>query len=94
MKNISNKEMPACFGKLGIVFPKGEDGLRHSPEACMSCLFKKKCIQSAMNELDGLKAKEEQADRAYESGLIGFFERWSRKKNIIRKIQIKIKEGM
>ena len=94
MKDNSNQEVPVCFGKLEIVFPKSEDGLRHSPETCMPCFFKKKCIQSAMDELDGLKAKEEQADRAYESGLIGFFERWSRKKDLNRKIQIKIKEGM
>jgi hypothetical protein len=94
MKDNSNIEVPVCFGKLEIVFPKGEDGLRYSPESCMSCLFKKKCFQSAMDELDGLKVKEEQADRAYGSGLIGFFERWSRKKDINRKIQIKIKEGM
>ncbi len=94
MKDNSNKEIPACFGKLAIVFPKGENGLRHSPESCMPCFLKKRCIQSAMGELDGLQVKEEQADRAYESGLIGFFERWSRKKDINRKIRIKIKEGM
>ncbi|RPJ80240.1 MAG: hypothetical protein EHJ94_06850 [Deltaproteobacteria bacterium] len=94
MKDHSKKEVPACFGKLEIVFPKGDDGLRHSPESCMPCFFKKKCIQSAMNAVDGLKAKEEQADRAYESGLIGFFERWSMKKDLNRKIQIKIKESI
>lgn len=94
MKDHPKKEVPACFGKLEIVFPKGEDGLRHSPESCVPCCVKKKCIQSAMNELDGLKVKEEQADRAYESGLIGFFERWSMKKDLNRKIQIKIKESI
>jgi hypothetical protein len=38
----------------------------------------------AIQEGGGLKVREEQIDRAYSSGMIGFFERWSRKKAINR----------
>ena len=39
----------------------------------------------AIQGRDGLKVREEQIDRAYSSGMIGFLERWSRKKAIDRK---------
>jgi hypothetical protein len=39
----------------------------------------------AIQGRDGLKVKEEQIDRAYQSGMIGFLERWSKKKAIDRK---------
>ena len=29
---------------------------------------------------DAVKVREERIDKAYDSGLMGFFERWSRKK--------------
>jgi hypothetical protein len=29
---------------------------------------------------EGAKVREEMVDRAYESGVMGFFQRWSRKK--------------
>jgi len=81
-----NQEKPACFGNLEIVFPKTDDGLRHSPESCMPCFYKTKCLKKAMEGQDGLKVKEENTDRAYESGTIGFFERWSKKKALQKKI--------
>jgi len=89
MTDNPNEEVPACFGKLDVVFPKSEDGLRHSPESCMPCFYKTKCLRSAMKGSDGLQVKEEQTDRAYESGRIGFFERWSRKKEFSRKVKKK-----
>ena len=44
-----------------------------------------------MDGADGLHVKEERTDRAYESGIIGFFERWSTKKELNRKMRKKKK---
>jgi hypothetical protein len=79
--------LPDCFGKLETVFPKKEDGLRHTPDTCMACASKTECLRTALKGPAGLAAEEEVADRAYASGLIGFFERWSKKKAIRRNIK-------
>ncbi len=81
----SKKSPPECFGDLDTVFPLGKDGLRNSPEPCLACPYKVECLRSAVQGRDGLKVREEQIDRAYESGMIGFFERWSKKKAIDRR---------
>ncbi|MEN8247192.1 MAG: hypothetical protein ABFS43_20075 [Thermodesulfobacteriota bacterium] len=77
-----NKNVPACFGDLDKVFPKEEDGLRHSPETCLECAHKTECLRSAMQGDQGLRVREEKVDRAYSSGMLSFFERWSRKKEL------------
>ena len=79
------KSTPACFARLETVFPMGKDGLRNTPEACLACRQKTECLRMAIQGRDGLKVREEQIDRAYNSGRIGFFERWSKKKTIHRK---------
>lgn len=79
-----DQEYPYCFGKLDLVFPMGKDGLRQTPESCMPCIYKTECLRSAVAETGGLEIREEKVDRAYSAGLIGFFERWSRKKEIER----------
>ena len=38
-----------------------------------------------MSRSGGLQVHEEIVDRAYESGMIGFLSRWSRKKELSRK---------
>jgi len=81
----SESKPPGCFGNLEIVFPMGQNGLRDTPEPCLACPFKVACLKSAIQGRDGLKVREEQIDRAYESGMIGFFERWSKKKAIERR---------
>jgi hypothetical protein len=70
----------SCYGRLECVFPKGEDGLRHDPEECSDCPDKVDCLRAALQSKDGISVREEKLDRAYASGHIGFFERWSRKK--------------
>ena len=85
--NEPKTHRPDCFGKLDIVFPEHEDGLRQSPETCVQCISKTECLRAALKGPEGLRAKDELADRAYASGLIGFFERWSRKKDIKRRIK-------
>ena len=90
-KEMDNK-IPACFGELETVFPKGKNGLRNTPETCMLCRHKTACLRSAIDGIGGLKIREEFIDRAYTSGTIGFVERWSKKKHIKRKIQKKAKE--
>lgn len=77
-----SKDVPACFGDLEAVFPRGEDGLRHSPERCLACKGKTECLRKAMQGREGLRVREETVDRAYSSGMLSFFQRWSRKKEL------------
>ena len=81
-----NDDKPFCFGNLEIVFPRTDDGLRHSPESCMPCVYKTQCLKKAMAGKSGLSIREEQTDRAYASGTMGFFERWSKKKVLQREM--------
>jgi len=70
----------------------GENGLRQTPETCMVCICKVECLRAAMGKPDGFKVKEEMIDRAYSSGVMSFFERWSQKKDIQRRrLEIKKK---
>ena len=85
------KKYPSCFGVLETVFPKREDGLRSTPTGCLGCMNKTLCLRSAMTGVDGLKVREEFIDRAYASGRITFWERWSGKKEIERRIRKGIK---
>jgi hypothetical protein len=78
-------EYPHCFAVLEKVFPMGENGLRQTPERCMVCLYKVDCLRTAMGKSDGFKVREEMIDRAYSSGVMSFFERWSQKKDIHRR---------
>ena len=78
-------EYPHCFGDLDIVFPMGENGLRNTPESCMICLYKTECLKKAMAGEAGLQVREEKVDRAYASGVIGFMERWSSRKELHRR---------
>ena len=60
---IDRKEkFPPCFGDLDTVFPKGNDGLRNTPETCLSCTHKTECLRSAMEGPEGLKVREEYMD--------------------------------
>jgi hypothetical protein len=86
-----DKKNPACFGELETVFPKGKNGLRNTPETCLACRHKTECLRSAIDGVGGLKVREEFVDRAYSSGSIGFMERWSKKKEINRRLEKKIK---
>ena len=81
-----NNIKPECFGQLDTVFPLGEDGLRHSPEACLECPHKTDCLRTGLKGKAGLKVHQEHIDRSYDSGMIGFVERWSKKKSISRHV--------
>ena len=83
-KNPKKKKTPKCFAQLETVFPMGKDGLRNTPASCLACLHKTECLRAAVQGRDGLKVQEERIDRAYNSGMIGFLERWSKKKAIDR----------
>ena len=85
MTQDENHPKPACFGQLELVFPKGKDGLRHSPAICMACVFKTECLQTAMQQPEGVDVEEEKVDRAYQSRAISFFQRWSKKKSLSKK---------
>ncbi len=89
-KNVDKKNL-VCFGELETVFPKGDNGLRNTPETCLACCNKTECLRSAIDGVGGLKVREEFVDRAYTSGIIGFMERWSKKKEIKRRLEKKIK---
>jgi hypothetical protein len=81
------EKLPPCFGELETVFPKGEDGLRATPETCLACLHKTECLRSAMEGDKGLKFQEEFVDRAYASGMLSFVERWSQKKALQHRLK-------
>ncbi|MBW2429972.1 MAG: hypothetical protein JRF56_13500 [Deltaproteobacteria bacterium] len=81
----SNDKARDCFGKLEIVFPLGNDGLRHTPAPCMECAYKTECLRTGLRGQTGLKVHEEHIDRSYESGMMSFWERWSKKKAINRR---------
>jgi len=79
---MENKK-PDCYGDLEKVFPLNEEGLRETPVECIEkCLLKKECILKAVESDKGLEKKNEMIDSAYESGNLGFFARWSRKKSL------------
>jgi len=65
----------------------GPDGLRETPEGCRVCYCKTECLRSAMQSADAVQVREEKVDRAYAAGMMGFFERWSRKKALHHKRQ-------
>ena len=88
-----NADQPECFGQLNIVFPMGEEGIRTTPPECMKCSLVKSCIQGAMRSAEGLRLEEERVDRAYEYGLIGRLDCWSKKKLIHQKIEALASEG-
>lgn len=85
MTHSKNKKRPECFGQLDIVFPLGEDGLRHSPETCLACEDKTECLRTGLKGRAGLTVREEHVHRSYNSGMIGFAQRWSQKKDIDRR---------
>ena len=88
----TEKKYPACFGELDVVFPKEESGLRDTPETCLACLHKTACLRSALEGADGFKVREEFIDRAYTSGHMSFLKRWSKKKDLQRKLDKQKKE--
>jgi len=77
-----NKDKPECYGRLSKVFPMGDQGLRETPESCFQCVHIRDCLKEAIQGPEGLKLREERVDRAYRSGQIGLFRRWSEKKLI------------
>ena len=81
----SNTTRPECFGKLDVVFPKEKDGLRHTPRECMACRLKTECLRAAVKDRQGITVKQEMVDRAYASGTMGFWKRWSIKKKLEQK---------
>lgn len=85
---------PDCFGDLATVFPERENGFRESPPICFDCPHKTACLRAAMEQLAGLKVREEQIDRAYDTGVIGFLRRWSQKKDLQRRMATKSKENI
>ena len=89
---MTREERPYCYGKLECVFPMGENGLRETPESWMVCRGSTRglssgnteCLRTAMQGEAGDQVREEKVDRAYAAGVMGFFERWSRKKALQR----------
>jgi len=46
----------------------------------MECEHKTDCLRQAMQSQAGLSVREAAVDRAYESGSLGFLDRWAKKK--------------
>ena len=85
MENTPHHAEPECFGDLDTVFPMSKDGLRHTPQNCMACPHKTQCLRNALRGGGGSTVKEEMVDRAYASGTMGFWKRWSLKKKLHQK---------
>ena len=80
-------DKPDCFGILEKVFPMTDTGLRQTPDYCFeNCSLKTKCLQYAMTTKDSVNVEEEIIERGTKAGTINFFERWSRKKQVYKKI--------
>ncbi|MBF0204041.1 MAG: hypothetical protein HQK67_06930 [Desulfamplus sp.] len=66
---------------MEIVFPMGKRGLRETPDHCMYlCAYKTPCLRKAISGVKGIEVKEEMVERGEQSGVLGFFQRWSKKK--------------
>ena len=89
--NEEKPSRPVCFGNLEIVFPESGDGFRASPETCIACRQKTECLRTAMKGTSGINVREAAVDRAYTSGSMGFVERWSRKKELNRRLKQQVK---
>ena len=87
VNNHEHDNPPSCFAVLEIVFPLGKDGLRHSPDTCIRCELKTRCLKTAMQKPEALKVADEKVDRAYKSQTIGFLERWAKKKSLAKKMK-------
>jgi hypothetical protein len=86
-------EKKDCFGKLDLVFPVGEDGLRRAPSACFACPERTECMRAAMKTRDGIRMQEAMLERSAESGIRGRIRRWSRGKELQRMARDR-KKGM
>jgi hypothetical protein len=84
-EEMDEKRPRECFADLDTVFPMGKDGLRETPAACLECDRKTECLRQAMTGKSGAIVREEILDRAYASGIMGFFERWAKKKTLARR---------
>jgi hypothetical protein len=90
---MEEDNLPPCFGELEKVFPMQENGLRQTPESCFfHCPVKTRCLKQAMASKAGAKVEEELIDRSEQAGIMDFFERWSRKKQMHRWLQAKDKK--
>ncbi len=90
---MEEDNLPPCFGELEKVFPMRENGLRQTPESCFfHCPVKTRCLKQAMASKDGAKVEEELIDRGDQAGILTFFERWSRKKQVHRRLQARDKK--
>ncbi len=87
MGNLKNKNSkPDCYGELTKVFPMTETGLRATPHYCRyECMYKTECLRTALVTSNGRNVEEELLKRGSKAGTIGFFERWSRKKQLNRR---------
>jgi hypothetical protein len=74
----------SCFGVLERVFPMGERGMREVPPGCTECPERVDCMKAALESEEGVRFKEEMLDRSERVGMIGWLERWSRKKELSR----------
>ena len=90
---MTRDERPYCFSKLDVVFPMGPDGLRETPESCMVCYFKTECLRAAMQTVEAIEVREEKMERAHEAGMMGFLERWSRKKALHQRRKTQSADG-
>jgi len=88
MDDIKAKQTTECFGRIQTVFPMGPDGLRQTPPKCLECDIKTACLRTALNGEHGVAVHEERLARAYETGSIGFLQRWAQRKTLQRRKKV------
>lgn len=80
-------EKKTCFGVLKTVFPVSDRGLREVPSSCFECPDRVPCLRQALKTREGLQMQVEYLDRAEASGMVGRLKRWSRKKELSRRMK-------
>ncbi len=84
---VHKEDLPDCFGDLEKVFPMTDKGLRQTPDECFfHCPVKTRCLKAAMASRQGIQVEKEVIERSDNAGLMNFYERWSRKKQVHRRL--------
>ncbi len=76
-----------CFGVLDNVFPIGKQGLREVSGKCLDCPDRVPCLREALDTEEGLEFRSEIIDRAPSGGFMDRLRRWSRKKDLSRRLE-------
>ncbi len=78
-----------CYGILANVFPLGKEGLREVSPGCTNCPDKVSCLREALDTEQGLELKCDILERSQSNGVLSRLKRWSKKKELSRRLSQK-----